>query len=52
MDSVFNPASQHGDVDAKIVAALERLGQAFRILLREKAREHNLSPIGAPFLVY
>ena len=52
MDSVFDPSSQHGDVDAKIVASLERLGQAFRVLLRERAREHNLSPIGAQFLVY
>jgi DNA-binding MarR family transcriptional regulator len=52
LDSVFDPSAQHGDVDAKIVAALERLGQAFRILLREKARKHNLSPIGAQFLVY
>jgi DNA-binding MarR family transcriptional regulator len=52
LGSVFDPSSQHADVDAKIVAALERLGQAFRVLLRERAREHNLSPIGAQFLVY
>ena len=52
MDSVFDLPSQHGDVDAKIVAALERLGQVFRILLRERAQEHGLSPIGALFLVY
>jgi len=52
LDSVFDPASQHGDVDAKIVAALERLGQVFRILLREKAQEYGLSPIQARFLVY
>jgi DNA-binding MarR family transcriptional regulator len=52
LDSVFDPTSQHGDVDAKIVAALERLGQVFRILLREKAQEYGLSPIGAQFLIY
>jgi DNA-binding MarR family transcriptional regulator len=52
LDSVFDLPSQHGDVDAKIVAALERLGQVFRILLRERAREYGLSPIGAQFLVY
>jgi DNA-binding MarR family transcriptional regulator len=52
LDSVFDPTSQHGDVDAKIVAALERLGQALRILLRDKAQEYGLSPIGAQFLVY
>jgi DNA-binding MarR family transcriptional regulator len=52
LDSVFNLPSQHGDVDAKIVAALERLGQVFRILLRERAQEYGLSPIQAQFLVY
>jgi DNA-binding MarR family transcriptional regulator len=52
LDPVFDLPSQHGDVDAKIVAALERLGQVFRILLRERAQEYGLSPIGAQFLVY
>ena len=32
--SVFEPSSQHSDVDKKIVASLERLSQVFRILLR------------------
>jgi DNA-binding MarR family transcriptional regulator len=52
LDSVFHLPSQHGNVDVKIVAALERLGQAFRVLLRERAQEYGLSPIGAQFLVY
>ncbi len=52
LDSVFHLPSQHGDVDAKVVAALERLGQVFRSLLRERAQEYGLSPIGAQFLVY
>jgi DNA-binding MarR family transcriptional regulator len=52
LGSVFDPSFQHEDVDAKIVASLERIGQAFRVLLRERAREHDLSPIGAQFLVY
>ncbi len=52
MSSVFDPSAQHGDVDSKVVAALERLGEVFRLLLREKAQEHNLSPIQARFLVY
>jgi DNA-binding MarR family transcriptional regulator len=50
--SVFDPAAQHGDVDAKIVAALERLGQVFLALLRERAAEAGLSPIQARFLLY
>jgi DNA-binding MarR family transcriptional regulator len=52
VDSVFEPSSQHGDVDKKIVASLERLSQALRVLLREEAQEHGLSPIQAQFLVH
>jgi DNA-binding MarR family transcriptional regulator len=52
MGAVFEPSSQHGDVDSKIVASLERLSQVFRLLLREEAQQHGLSPIQAQFLVY
>jgi DNA-binding MarR family transcriptional regulator len=52
MGGIFEPASQHGDVDKKIVAALERLSQAFRVLLREAAQGWSLSPIQARFLVH
>jgi DNA-binding MarR family transcriptional regulator len=50
--SVFEPSSQHGDVDKKIVASLERLSQVFRTLLRGEAQERGLSPIQAQFLVH
>jgi DNA-binding MarR family transcriptional regulator len=50
--SVFEPSSQHGDVDKKIVASLERLSQVLRILLRWEAQERGLSPIQAQFLVH
>jgi len=39
-------------VDKKIVASLERLSQALRVLLREEAQGHGLSPIQAQFLVH
>lgn len=52
MESVFEPSSQHGDVDKKILAALERLSQALRVRLREEAQERGLSPIQAQFLVH
>jgi DNA-binding MarR family transcriptional regulator len=52
LGSLFNPSAQHHDVDARIVAALERLSQVFRVRLREEARRRNLSPIQAQFLVY
>jgi DNA-binding MarR family transcriptional regulator len=52
LGSVFDPSAQHDDVDARIVAALERLSQVFRVRLREEARRRNLSPIQAQFLIY
>jgi DNA-binding MarR family transcriptional regulator len=51
LGSVFDPSAQHDDVDARIVAALERLSQVFRVQLREEARRRNLSPIQAQFLI-
>ncbi len=52
MGGAFDPSSQHGDVDKKLVAALERLSQAFRVLLQEEAQGRGLSPIQARFLVH
>jgi len=52
LGSVFDLAAQHDDVDAKLVAALERLSQVFRVRLREKAWERDLSPAQAQFLIY
>src|SRR5215217_6102649 len=52
MGSAFEPSLQHGDVNKKIVASLERLSQALRVLLREEAQERGLSPIQAQFLVH
>ncbi|MDZ7267835.1 MAG: MarR family winged helix-turn-helix transcriptional regulator [candidate division KSB1 bacterium] len=52
MAGIFDPAQQHHNPDAKIAAALERLSQAFRVLLWEQNKEHNLSPIQIQFLVF
>jgi DNA-binding MarR family transcriptional regulator len=52
MGGIFEPSSQHGDVDKKVVAALERLSQAFKVLLQGEAQRQNLSPIQARFLVH
>jgi DNA-binding MarR family transcriptional regulator len=52
LSSVFDLPAQHDDVDARIVAALERLSQALRVRLGEEARERNLSPIQARFLIH
>lgn len=52
MDSVFDLRRQHHDVDSKIVAALERLSQAHRVLLWRENHTHNLSPIQIQMLVH
>lgn len=50
--SVFNLDNQNANLDNKIVAGLERLSQVFRILLWEKAKKHNLSPIQIQLLIF
>jgi DNA-binding MarR family transcriptional regulator len=52
LGSVFDLFAQHDDVDIKLVAALERLSQVFRVRLREEAWERDLSPTQAQFLIY
>lgn len=52
MTSIFELNHQHEDVDSKIAVALERLSQAFRVLLWGKTKSHNLSPIQIQILVY
>lgn len=52
MTSMFDLQHQHDDIDSKIAAALERLSQTFRVLLWEKTKSHNLSPIQIQILVY
>jgi DNA-binding MarR family transcriptional regulator len=52
LGSVFDPSAQHDNVDARIVATLERLSQVFRVRLRKEARQRNLSPIQAQLLIY
>jgi len=49
---VWDPAFQQEDVDSKIVAALERLAQAFRVLLWRVGQAYGLSPIQVQFLCY
>ncbi len=50
--SAFDPEQQHGDVGKKLVAALERLGQALRMLIWEQAQAHGLSPIQIQVLIF
>lgn len=50
--SPFNPEQQAGDLPAKIVAGLERISEAFKVLLWEKAKEFGLSPIQIRLLIF
>jgi len=52
MASIFNLTEQHERLDYKLIAALERLSQAFRVLLWDKAKVYNLSPIQIQCLIY
>ncbi|MCS6861267.1 MAG: MarR family winged helix-turn-helix transcriptional regulator [Abditibacteriales bacterium] len=52
MSGVFDPSQQQGDVDSKIVAALERVAQALRLQLWEAAQAHRLSPIQVQFVLF
>jgi DNA-binding MarR family transcriptional regulator len=50
-DSSFHLPTQHEDVDAKLVAGVERLSQVFRGLLRRAADAEGLSPVQARVLL-
>lgn len=50
--SLFNLDTQNNDLDSKITAGLERLSQVFKVLLWEKAKEHQLSPIQIQLLIF
>ncbi len=38
--------------DQKVIAALERISEAFKVLLQSKAKEHGLSPIQIQILLF
>jgi DNA-binding MarR family transcriptional regulator len=43
-DELVLPPGAPPDVDSKLVAALERIGQALRVQTWDKAKQHGLSP--------
>ncbi|SNZ00874.1 MarR family winged helix-turn-helix transcriptional regulator [Flagellimonas pacifica] len=50
--SVFDPGRQQIDLSSKIVTGLERISQAFKVLLWEKAKQLGLSPIQIQILIF
>jgi len=50
--SPFDLSYQNQHIDGKIVVALERISQAFRVLLWNESKEHSLSPIQVQLLIF
>lgn len=50
--SIFNVEIQNNQVEFRIVAALERLSEAFRVLLWNEAKILNISPIQIQILIF
>lgn len=51
-DSTFNPKDQHTNVPNKIVVGLERIANAYRVLLWEHAKKVGHSPIQIQLLIF
>ena len=50
--SPFDPDEQNINLADKIVVALERISEAFRVLLWEESTKHGLSPIQVQILLF
>lgn len=50
--SSFNLNEQNQKVESRIVAALERISEAFRVLLWNESKENSLSPIQIQILIF
>lgn len=50
--SVFDIDHQQSSIESKIVASLERVSQAFRVLLWKESKEFALSPIQVQVLIF
>ena len=50
--SDFDPEQQNQHIESRIIASLERIAQAFRVLLWEESKEFSLSPIQVQVLIF
>lgn len=50
--SSFNLSEQNQKVESLIVVALERISEAFRVLLWNESKENSLSPIQIQILIF
>ncbi|MFT7901053.1 MarR family winged helix-turn-helix transcriptional regulator [Tenacibaculum ascidiaceicola] len=52
MKSPFDLDQQNNKIESKIVVALERISEAFRVLLWNESKENSLSPIQIQLLIF
>ena len=52
MKSSFDLKRQSTKIESKIVVALERISEAFRVLLWNESKENSLSPIQIQLLIF
>jgi len=50
--SAFNLNGQNQKIESRIVVALERISEAFRVLLWNESKENALSPIQIQILIF
>ena len=50
--SIFDIHQNQTDIASKIVVALERVSEVFRVLLWEKAKQYQLSPLQIQLLIF
>lgn len=48
----FNPKYQNKNIEGKIVVALERISEAFRVLLWQEGKENALTPLQLQVLIF
>ena len=51
-ESDFDLTNQNHSIESKIVASLERVEQAYRVLLWQESKEFSLSPIQVQVLIF
>lgn len=51
-NSAFDLEHQNSSIESKIIASLERVSQAFRVLLWNESKEFSLSPIQVQVLIF
>lgn len=52
MKNVFSPTEQIDNLDAKVIASLERLATLFKSTLQDTAKKYKLTPLQAQLLIF